>query len=227
MVPYKFLDIENHLDITKQLEHLMLNELYLNILPNNDVLFTFNPTRPGQRKYDVLEHGLLWNYLNHQELFERCPDLKTALDKLGVEAIACSVLVITAGDGTGFRLGLHSDASISDIDYRINWPIYQCLPGTTTTMYKMKPDAVNLLTTGETPYKPPSQDVVPKNETGIYRMSDVESEITSFVFDRPLLFKYNIPHRVYDTEPGVPYPRILLSLDFNDCDLVRELYKTN
>jgi hypothetical protein len=157
-------------------------------------------------------------------VFERCPDLKQAFDSLGIEIFSCSVLVITH-DGKGGRLGLHSDASVSDIQYRLNWPVYQCLPGTKTSMYKLKPGAVNLLATGESTYVPPSQDTVPKIDTGIYNISDIESEIASFVMDRPLLFRFTIPHRVYDTEPNVPYPRILLSFDIvnNGCDIIESL----
>lgn len=222
MKPYLFLDIENHADITKQLEKLFLSEVYLNKTQFGDNFFTFHPLQPGQPKYNILIHNVLWNYASHLEIFERCPDIKEALDKLGIEAVGCSVLVVTQ-DRSGSRLGLHSDASTSSIDYRLNWPVYQCMPGTTTSMYKLKPGAVNLLATGQTNYKPPSQSVVPKNETGVYRMTDIESEIASFVMDRPLLFKYNVPHRVHDTEPNVPYPRIILSFDFKDGDIMKLL----
>jgi len=224
MKPFLFLDIENHLDITKQLEKLFLNDVYLNKTLNGDNIFTFHPLEHNQPRYDILNHTTLWNYAYHQEVFERCPDIKEALDKLGVEVTGCSVLVVTQ-DRSGTRLGLHSDASTSDITYRLNWPVYQCMSGTTTSMYKLKPGTINLLATGQSDYKPPSQDVVAKSETGIYRITDIESEVASFVMDRPLLFKYNVPHRVYDTEPNVPYPRILISFDFKDgeiMNLVRE-----
>ena len=222
MKPFKFLNIENHLDISKQLENLFLNEIYLWTTDNGDSIFTFHPRSDGQSKYNILNHTTLWNYAIFQEVFERCPDLVVALDNLGIEVTGCSVLVITQ-DRSGTRLGLHSDASTGSLPYRLNWPVYQCLPGTTTSMYKLKPGAVNLLAAGLSSYKPPSQDVVDASETGIYRMSDIESEVASFITDKPLLFKYDVPHRVYDTEPNVPYPRILISFDFNCDDISRLL----
>lgn len=225
MIPYKFLDIENHKDITRQLEKLFLGDVYLFISDNGDNFFSFYPWFENQPRYDVTKHRLLWNYISKDEIFEKCPDLKQSLDNLGIGVISCSVLIIIKQDDKGTRLGLHSDASISGIDYRLNWPVYQCLSGTKTSMYKLKPGAVNLLTTGESTYSPPSQDTVPKSETGIYNLSDIESEVASFVMDRPLLFRFTVPHRVYDTEPNVPYPRILISFDLenNGCETIKSL----
>lgn len=224
MIPYKFLDIENHKDITSQLEKLFLGELYLNVADNGDFIFTFDKQYVDQKKYDITKHERLWNYVILSDLYEKCPDIKLALDKIGLAASSCSVLVISY-DGSGSRLGLHSDASFGKIPYRLNWPVYQCLSGTKTSMYKLKPGSINLLATGETSYTPPSQDIVAKSETGIYRLQDIESEIASFIMDRPLLFRFTVPHRVYDIEPRVPYPRILISFDLvdNQSDLMESL----
>ena len=215
MIPYKFLDIENHKDITRQLENLFLGELYLNVVDNGDHIFTFDSQYPDQPLYDIKKHRRLWNYVPLHDLFVKCPDLKKALDDNNFKVSACSVLVVSY-DGSGSRLGLHSDASSGNTPYRLNWPVFQCSSGTRTTMYKMKPGSVNLLAAGRTSYVPPSQNLVAKEETGIYNLVDVESEIASFVMDRPLLFRYTIPHRVHDTEADVPYPRILISFDLDN-----------
>lgn len=224
MVPYKFLDIENHADISKQLEVLFLNSVYLNVNEYRDRIFTFDPLYPDQPLYDVTKHRALWNYLPLEDVFGKCPDIKDALDLLGLQVTGCSVLIITH-DGSGARLGLHSDASISGFPYRLNWPVYQCMSGTKTSMYKLKPGAVNLLANGMDVYTPPSQHIVSKSETGIYRTDDIESELASFIMDRPLLFNYTIPHRVYDIESNVPYPRILISFDLEDngCEIIESL----
>ena len=224
MVPYKFLDIKNHGEITKQLENLFLGDLYLHIAENGDNFFLFQSWYDNQPKYDITKHRLLWNFATQHEVFDRCPDLKKAIDDLGIVVTGCSVLVITY-DGSGGRLGLHSDASSGEVQYRLNWPVYQCFSGTKTSMYKLKTGTINRLLVDPTVYTPPSQDLVAKSETGIYEMSDVESEIASFVMDRPLLFRYTIPHRVYDTEPNIPYPRILICFDLenNGSDLLESL----
>lgn len=227
MIPYKFLNIENHADITRQLERLFLNSVYLSRSEYGDRIFTFDPSYPNQPLYDITRHRALWNYVPLDDVFGKCPDIKAALDSIGLEVAGCSVLVITK-DGTGTRLGLHSDASIGNVPYRLNWPVFQCLPGTKTSMYKLKPGAVNLLASGKASYTPPSQHVVSKSDTGIYRLEDIDSEVGCFIMDRPLLFNYTIPHRVYDVEPKVPYPRILISFDLEDngCEIIESLKTT-
>jgi hypothetical protein len=209
MIPFRYLDIENHELITKKLNDLLLNSLYFNVSKDFNVIFSFNKKFENQRPYDIHKHTNFWNFLDTNDMLEKIPEFSNIFKKLDIEVFRFNLIVITKDYGV-----LHTDAGGNDQALRINWPIYNCDTGTQTHFYKLKTNK-----TIKTSYVPPKgEENIKGPVTTFYDPDDIETSLGYYVLTQPVLFSYTIPHNVILSEE-IKYPRVILSIDYQSDTL--------
>ena len=213
MTPFCYLDIPNHQQISNKLLDLVTNSLYSNYNPKTkNTYFSFTPT-PGQPKFDIRNNNEFWNMLDYQDLLTHVPELKEALDKLGVTIVNMNLIMVKTGEAV-----LHSDLSGNPaLTERINWPIVNALTSE-TRFYKMKPapaTKVGRAVSGE-----PNKGFI------MYSPAEIESWLGTYTLSQPLIFNFKIPHSVHPipgsitTHPGMP--RLLLTITVHTTGFLKD-----
>ena len=107
---YKFLDIPNHKLISDKLYDYVANHTYV----------------PHEEKFT--------NPLNVEEAYSYVPELKEALDNLGLEMTYLSI--IQSIPGSYFDGGVHIDVGDAIHGARFIWPVYNCI-GSETRFFEI------------------------------------------------------------------------------------------
>lgn len=211
MVPFKYLEISNHVYISNRLCDLILNSVYANKMSNGDIEFSFRPRHETQKKYNILHHQNFWNFLNLNEVLELIPELDECFKKIKIQPFNLNLLVVNEGYGI-----LHTDGGPRINNLRINWPVYNCHPQTRTVFYKLKSKK-----TIQTDYDPPTiEDDTENLKTKFYDTNEIDYEIGYYNLTQPVLINYTIPHAVKNPDDiKITYPRILMSVDFTGTSL--------
>ena len=208
-LPFKYLDIPNFAVVSQRMFELISNGIYS--MPNGkNTLLKFSPG-PTTKLLDLSQPTDFWNFLDNVEVFTLIPELKTALDELGVSVIGKINLLIIKESSTYY---IHSDLAKHKALSRINWPI---INGTIskTIFYECNQNI--------TPKIEQSLSREPAKNFLVYEHKDVISEIGSYVLTQPVAIDESVPHEVVlidgSTKERNDYPRLVLSISI-DKDLV-------
>lgn len=210
MLPFKYLEIDNHKFISDKIKKLIEEQLYINFNSIGDIEFSFVGKHPYQEKYDILQHTNFWNFLSNESIIKFAPELIMSLNKLNIFPISYNLL-ISREDFYGV---LHSDGGDKNHPYRINWPILNCDDSVKTIFYKLKNSTLIDFDYKSKPFKEKLRQI--SLETAIYDHNDIEDVIDFYVLSKPVIFNYSIPHNIlWPKDKQLNFPRCILAIDFH------------
>jgi hypothetical protein len=180
---YKFLDIPDYSLISDKVYNYILNDT------------------------DILTGDAIWNWTNQEEVLDKVPELKLALDNLQLEVQRISI--VKANPGSNIRMHIDWDK-----EPRILWPIRNC-QGSYTKFFKVDP--TNIIehrgVKGDTYY--------------LITQPELAEQIDSLELTSPVLFTPWVAHGVW-TNPNCNDPRLTMTIKFKtDTDFGMDLEKYN
>jgi hypothetical protein len=153
-----------------------------------------------QSSTDILTGTAIWNWANSQEILNLIPELKTALDRLQLEAERISI--IKANPKTNIRMHIDYDR-----EPRLLWPIRNC-QGSYTKFFDVDP--ANVL----------EQRGVKNDIYYLILKPEIAQQIDSLELVAPAIFKPWIAHGVW-TNQTCNEPRLTMTIKFkNNTDHV-------